>query len=110
METDGKHTKGLRGLADIDRIVHEPARLMIAMILYSVAEADAVFLLNATGLSWGNLSSHMSRLEEAGYVAVVKGFAGKKPRTTVTLTPAGRAAIDSYRRTMKAALAARPHA
>lgn len=85
-------------------MVHEPARLMILMYLYSVEKADFVFLLNATELTWGNLSSHVSKLEEAGYVAVEKGFVGKIPRTMVRLTPTGRQAVDTYRQTMQAAL------
>ena len=77
---------------------------MILMYLYSVEKADFVFLLNATELTWGNLSSHVSKLEEAGYVAVEKGFVGKIPRTMVRLTPTGRQAVDTYRQTMQAAL------
>jgi DNA-binding transcriptional ArsR family regulator len=95
---------GLRDLSDVDRVVHEPARLMILMVLYGVQEADALFLFNATGLTWGNLSSHVSKLQEAGYVEVDKGFAGKKPRTLLSLTAAGRKAVDHYRGTMQAAL------
>jgi DNA-binding MarR family transcriptional regulator len=96
--------QGVRDLSGVDRVVHEPARLMILMYLYGVKEADALFLLNATELTWGNLSSHVSKLEEAGYVEVDKGFVGKKPRTMVRLTSAGRKAVDDYRKTMQAAL------
>jgi len=95
---------GLRELAEVDRIVHEPSRLRILMLLYSVEKADFVFLLNATGLTWGNLSSHVTKLEEAGYVRVEKDFVGKKPHTMVGLTDAGRQAVDSYRRKMQTAL------
>jgi DNA-binding MarR family transcriptional regulator len=96
--------QGLRDLGGVDRVVHEPARLMILMYLYGVKEADALFLLNATELTWGNLSSHISKLEEAGYVEVDKGYAGKKSRMMVRLTSAGRKAVDDYRQTMRAAL------
>lgn len=96
--------ESLRDLAEIDRVVHEPARLMILMYLYSIEKADFVFLLNATELTWGNLSSHVSKLEETGYVDVEKGFVGKKPRTMVQITYAGRQAVDSYRQTMQVAL------
>lgn len=96
--------EGLRDLAEIDRVVHEPSRLMILMYLYSIEKADFVFLLNATELTWGNLSSHVSKLEEAGYVEVEKGFVGKKPRSLVQITHAGRQAVDSYRQTMQVAL------
>ncbi len=107
MSASRKPTDGLRGLAEIDRVVHEPARLMVLMCLYAVAKADFVFLLHATELSWGNLSSHVTKLEEAGYVQVEKGFVGKKPRTLVQLTPSGRRAVDAYRNAMHAALGAR---
>jgi DNA-binding MarR family transcriptional regulator len=104
MSENRKPLDGLRGLAEIDRVVHEPARLMILMYLYAVEQADFVFLLNATELTWGNLSAHVTKLEEAGYVAVEKGFVGKKPHTLVRLTVAGRQAVDAYRHTMQAAL------
>lgn len=94
----------LRDLGDVDRLVHEPARLMILMTLYAVKAADFTFLVNVTELTDGNLSSHLSKLEEAGYVAVEKGYARKKPRTTLRLTDTGRQAVDDYRRTMGKAL------
>ena len=97
-------TEELRRLGDIDRLVHEPARLMILMVLYTVEDADFTFLANATELTHGNLSSHLTRLEDAGYVEIEKGFAGKKPRTTIRLKPEGRAAIEKYRSTMEKAL------
>ena len=59
-------------LAEIDRLVHEPARLALVALLYVVESADFTFLMNQTGLSWGNLSAHMSKLEEAGYLEVEK--------------------------------------
>jgi DNA-binding MarR family transcriptional regulator len=95
---------GIRMLTDINRMVHEPARLMILMYLYTLESADFVFLLRATELTWGNLSSHLTKLEEAGYVEIEKGYMGKRPRTMVQLTDAGRQAIQSYRDTMKEAL------
>jgi DNA-binding MarR family transcriptional regulator len=94
----------LRELTGVDRVVHEPSRLSILLHLYSVEKADSVFLLNATGLTWGNLSSHVSKLEGAGYVRVEKGFVGKRPRTMLQLTDAGRKAVDSYRNRMRSAL------
>jgi DNA-binding MarR family transcriptional regulator len=90
-----------RPLTDIDRLIHEPARLSIIVTLYVVESADYTFLMNQTGLTWGNLSSHMSKLEEAGYVAVEKSFVGKKPQTMAALTEAGRAAFQAYRRQME---------
>jgi DNA-binding MarR family transcriptional regulator len=94
----------LLDLAEVDRVVHEPARLMILMVLYGVESADFTFLLNATELTWGNLSSHVTKLEEAEYVKVEKSFVGKKPHTMVQLTDTGRRAIDSYRQTMQGAM------
>ena len=91
-------------LAEIDRLIHEPARLSIIVTLYVVESADYTFLMNQTGLTWGNLSSHMSKLEEAGYVAVEKSFVGKKPQTMAALTEAGRAALQAYRRQMEQVL------
>jgi DNA-binding MarR family transcriptional regulator len=88
----------------IDPLIHAPARLQIVMQLYVIDGADATFLLNRTGLTWGNLSTHISKLEAAGYVTVEKGFQGKKPRTMIRLTDRGRAAFDSYRSAMREAL------
>lgn len=92
--------ESLRGLIDIDRTIHEPARLIIMAILSAVEEADFLYLLRATGLTRGNLSSHLTRLETAGYVAIEKSFAGKMPRTTGCLTDEGRQALDTYRQQM----------
>ena len=88
----------------IDPLIHAPARLQIVMQLFVVEAVDATFLLNRTGLTWGNLSSHLSKLEEAEYVAVEKSFRGKKPRTMIRLTDAGRAAFENYRSKMQEAL------
>lgn len=104
MGANRRGLRGLGGLAEIDRVVHEPARLMILLYLYSIAKADAIFLLNVTELTWGNLSSHLSKLEQAGYVALEKEFVGKKPHTMIHLTQAGRQAVDAYRRTMRGAI------
>ena len=95
---------GLRDLAEVDRLVHEPARLMILMVLYTVESADFTFVLNITELTDGNLSSHLSKLETAGYVEIEKGYAGKKPRTRLRLTTVGRSAVEEYRGTMEKAL------
>jgi DNA-binding MarR family transcriptional regulator len=88
----------------IDPVIHAPARLQIVMQLFVVDAADATFLLNRTGLTWGNLSTHISKLEDAGYVAVEKTFRGKKPCTMVRLTTTGRTAFEDYRSTMREAL------
>jgi DNA-binding MarR family transcriptional regulator len=88
-------------LNDIDRLVHEPARLMILANLYVVESADFTFLMNQTGLTWGNLSSHLSKLEEAGYVEIEKTFVNKKPYTMLRLTGEGRTAFQNYRKQMQ---------
>jgi DNA-binding MarR family transcriptional regulator len=91
-------------LADLDRTIHSPARLMIMTNLYVVESAEFIALMNLTGLSWGNLSTHLSKLEEAGYVAMEKGFRGKKPYTLVQLTQNGRQAFKTYKEQMQEVL------
>ncbi len=93
---------------EIDRVIHEPARLVVVAHLYVVESADAVFLMRNANLTWGNLSSHLAKLEEAGYVEIVKDFVDRKPHTMIRLTPAGRAAFDAYRRQMKGLFADLP--
>ena len=83
---------------ELDRTIHEPARLQIMTQLYVVDEADFIYLMRQTGLTWGNLSSHMSKLEDAGYIGVRKEFQDKKPRTILNMTPAGRKAFEKYRK------------
>jgi DNA-binding transcriptional ArsR family regulator len=89
---------------DVDRIIHEPARLMIAALLSGAKEADFLFLLRETGLTKGNLSSHLAKLEDAAYVEIEKTFRGKIPLTLVRLTSKGRAALQSYRKRMNGLL------
>jgi len=88
-------------LADLDRLVHEPARLAVMAVLYVLESADFTFLMNQTGLTWGNLSAHLSKLEEGGYIEVEKTFKGKRPNTILQLTPQGRKAFQSYAQKMK---------
>lgn len=88
-------------IGEVDRLIHEPARLMIMAMLYVVQNADFTFLMAQTGLSWGNLSSHMSKLEEAGYIEVEKNFVKRKPHTMLHMTEAGRSAFREYRQKMK---------
>ena len=80
----------------VDRLIHEPARLAILTMLSSVASADFVFLQHSTGLTQGNLSSHLSKLEEAGLVRIEKSFVGKRPNTNVALTPTGKKRIAAH--------------
>ncbi|MCE9646136.1 MAG: transcriptional regulator [Chloroflexi bacterium] len=90
----------LRGLADLDRIIHEPARLLIVTILSTVESADFLFLQREAGLTKGNLSAHLGKLEEAGYVEIKKTFKGKLPLTVCKLTKAGSKALTLYRQQM----------
>jgi DNA-binding HxlR family transcriptional regulator len=94
----------IRKIAEIDRVIHEPGRLMIVALLYAVDKADFLYLQHETEMNKGTLSSHLSRLEEAGYVEVVKTYRGKIPQTLLHLTEAGRKAFDQYRRKLKGAL------
>ncbi len=91
-------------LAEIDRTVHAPARLMVMTYLYVVESAEFISLMHLTELTWGNLSTHLSKLEEAGYVAINKEFRGKKPVTVIELTADGRAAFQAYKQQMEAVL------
>ena len=88
-------------LADIDQIIHTPARLRILMMLYVVESLDYVFLKNQTGLSWGNLATHLGKLEDAGYINIIKGYQGKKPQSQIQLTASGRKAFQSYKNTLQ---------
>jgi len=85
---------------NLDRHIHAPARLAIVTQLMAVEEADATWLHNQTGLSWGNLASHISKLEGVGYVSMNKQFVGKKPQTMYGLTTKGAAAYREYRKQM----------
>ena len=88
-------------LADLDRLIHEPARLAIMSALSACQSADFVFLQRITGLSKGNLSSHLSRLEEAGLLTVSKEFVGRVPRTSAALTPQGRERVAAHWRDLE---------
>lgn len=85
---------------EIDKVIHEPARLKIILYLYLVEEADFIYLMNRTGLTKGNLSSHLSKLEQAGYVTIKKAFIEKIPRTIISLTPAGVEEFRKYKKTI----------
>ncbi|MFC1947887.1 transcriptional regulator [Chloroflexota bacterium] len=88
----------------IDRLVHSPARLAILTYLSVVEEGDAVYLLNQTGLTWGNLSANLTKLQEAEYIAVDKEFKDKKSHTILKLTDKGRKAFRNYQNLMKGLL------
>lgn len=85
-----------RRLDALDDVIHQKVRLGVMSSLMASGEADFNFLKTALGVSDGNLSTHLTVLEESGYISVRKEFVGKKPRTTYTPTPSGRRAFEAY--------------
>ncbi len=96
--------ENLQPLSEIDRVIHEPARLLILAYLSVVESADFLFLMNQTHLTRGNLSAHLSKLETTGYIEIKKEFVEKIPRTLLSLTEEGRKAFQQYRHSMKQVL------
>jgi len=96
-----KLDNNIPSIPTIDKLIHEPARLTIMAHLFVVESVDFLFLQRQTGLTWGNISSHVSKLEKAGYVIVEKEFIDKKPHTTIKLTAQGREAFKEYKKNMK---------
>lgn len=94
----------IQQLAQIDKVIHEPARLMIVALLSAAAEADFQYLHQSTGLTKGNLSVHLSKLEGAGYIEIEKTFRGKYPLTICRLTKEGKDTFNTYRKLIKGAL------
>ena len=82
----------------LNKVIHEPARLLIMTHLFVVTDADFVYLKRATDMTAGNLSTHLTKLEDAGFVKITKAFEGKKPHTTLKLTAKGRKAFEDYRK------------
>ena len=93
---------------EVDALLHEPARLRILALLAMVERADFMYLLRATGLSRGNLSVQMSRLETAGVVHADRRLVGKRPRTTYSLSKRGLESLRGYKRTVMGLLAPFP--
>ena len=91
----------LNDLKTLDRTIHEPARLMIMTVLYAVTEADFLYLQRECGLTQGNLSSHLSKLEDVKYVLIEKTFKGKYPLTICSLTRKGREVFEEYLRKIR---------
>jgi DNA-binding transcriptional ArsR family regulator len=83
-------------LQTLNRLVHEPARLAILVALSACDKADFLFLLNITGLTKGNLSSHLSKLADAGLVEIEKTYEGKTPITYARMTLEGKEALREY--------------
>jgi DNA-binding transcriptional ArsR family regulator len=90
---------------DLDRVIHEPARLTIVALLAGVREADFLWVLRESGLTKGNLSTHLAKLEASGYIEVEKTYRGKVPLTLLRLSRHGKAAFDRYKKTMNGVLA-----
>lgn len=91
----------LQNIASVDRVIHAPPRLMLMAILTAAESADFLYLQRETGLTKGNLSANLSKLEEAGYIEIDKTYRGKIPATLCRLTEPGRAAFRAYRRQLK---------
>lgn len=91
----------VKKIKSVNKIIHEPARLNIMAHLYVIESADFLFIMHQTGLTFGNLSAHLSKLEEAGYIDIIKEFIGKKPHTMLKLTNKGKQEFDTYRKQMK---------
>ena len=89
-------TTRIQEIAQLDRLIHEPARLAIMLMLGGIGEADFLYLQREGGFTQGNLSGHLAKLEEAGYVAIEKKFKGKVPLTVCSLTGKGKAAFCEY--------------
>ncbi|HJV91178.1 MAG TPA: transcriptional regulator [Holophagaceae bacterium] len=94
----------LQSILEVDRLVHEPARLAILTVLASAAEVEFLFLQKVLGLSKGNLSSHAQKLEGAGYLETLKAFRERLPVTSFRITPEGRAALETYQAQLRKAL------
>ncbi len=90
-----------KAVSTLDKALHEPARLAVVACLAVVDEADFVFLQSQTGMTGGNLSSHVKKLEQTGYITVRKEFQESKPRTSLSLSEAGRAAFSVYLQAMR---------
>jgi len=103
MGKDGKKSQWA-ALNDVDRLIHEPARLAVMTILAAVDSADFLYLARETELTKGNLSAHLSKLEDAGYIEIEKSFQGKRPHTDCRLTDEGRQAYDEYLSQLNGAL------
>ena len=89
-------TESYEELSHLDKRIHEPARLAIMTALSACTSADFTYLQRLTGMTQGNLSGHLAKLEEAGLVKLEKRFVNKRPCTAVRITPEGATAIDRH--------------
>jgi DNA-binding MarR family transcriptional regulator len=88
-------------LVGVDRLIHEPSRSVILAVLSAVDSADFLYLLRETGLTKGNLTVHLSKLEAAGYITIEKTYRGKLPLTLCHMTDKGRMAFKDYRHQLR---------
>ncbi|MHA2075658.1 MAG: transcriptional regulator, partial [Candidatus Hodarchaeales archaeon] len=89
---------------ELNKLIHEPSRLKIVVQLYAIERADFLYLKRQLGLTWGNLSAHLSKLEKAGYLEIKKSIVNKKTHTSVRLTSRGRISFEEYRKSLKVVL------
>src|SRR5712692_10238560 len=85
-----------RLVEELDPVLHERGRLAIVSVLAAVDSLTFTELRDELEMTDGNLSMHLQKLEEKGYVAIAKHFVGRRPQTTCRLTPAGRRALTRY--------------
>ncbi len=101
MKAPNLNKENTLSIENIDRLIHEPARFLILAHLVVVESMDFIFLMNQTGLTQGNLSAHLSKLESAGYISIKKEFVKKRPHTLMKITDEGKKAFRAYRKKMK---------
>ena len=104
MSQNNSENNYLQRVDEIDRIVHSPTRLKILIVLSAVVNADFTFLARTTGLTRGNLSANLRKLEEVGYISIEKGYVDRVPRTLIELTNVGQNALQTYNENMQAIL------
>ena len=81
---------------ELNPLLHSELRLAVVSLLISVESADFVYIKERTKATAGNLSVQLDKLQKAGYITVEKGFKGKMPRTTCSITPEGISAFEEY--------------
>ena len=101
MKISSKSDQVFRSIIELNKIIHEPARISIMTLLSLVENADFLFIMNQTGLTQGNLSFHMTKLEAAGYVSIEKTFKNKRPNTILKLNEEGREEFRTYIRSVR---------
>jgi DNA-binding MarR family transcriptional regulator len=94
-------TNQVPSLKDVDRLVHEPSRSIILAILNVIPEADFLYLQRETRLTKGNLTIHLSKLEQADFIRIEKKYLDKRPLTVCKITNKGRKAFETYREHLK---------